>query len=192
MADTSISLVERLRLCPDSASWQRLVDLYAPMIRKWFLDQGLQPPDADDLVQEMFIVLIRELPEFHHDLRRGAFRRWLRSMAVNRLRIFWRTRDTQPLPVGDIENLLDQLEDPNSNLSRAWDQEHDRHVAHNLLELIEPEFEPATWQAFRRLVLEGRRTAEVAAELGVSTTAVRVAKLRILRRFRQEAEGFID
>src|SRR6185369_15310962 len=105
MSDTPISLLERLRLRPDSASWQRLVDLYTPLMRKWFLQYGLQPPDADDLVQEMFSTLIRTLPEFQHDLRRGAFRRWLRGMAVNRLRYFWRERRTQPL-VSDSERLL--------------------------------------------------------------------------------------
>ena len=30
MSDTSVSLLERLRLRPDAASWQRLVDLYTP------------------------------------------------------------------------------------------------------------------------------------------------------------------
>jgi RNA polymerase sigma-70 factor (ECF subfamily) len=58
--------------------------------------------------------------------------------------------------------------------------------------MIEPEFEPATWRAFRALVLEGKRTAEVAAELGISPNAVRIAKSRVLSRFRQEIDGILD
>jgi DNA-binding CsgD family transcriptional regulator len=42
------------------------------------------------------------------------------------------------------------------------------------------------------LVLEGKRTAEVAAELGISPNAVRIAKARVQSRLRQEAEGLID
>jgi RNA polymerase sigma-70 factor (ECF subfamily) len=58
--------------------------------------------------------------------------------------------------------------------------------------LLEPEFEPTTWRAFRALVLEGRPTGEVAAELGITSNAVRIAKSRVLSRFRREAEGLIE
>lgn len=189
--DTPISLLERLRLRPDSASWERLVALYTPLIRGWLGRYALQPSDVDDLTQEVLGTLLRELPQFRHDLRRGAFRRWLRTIAVNRLRTFWRGR-RRAAGQADLDAALDRLEDPDSDLSRRWDEEHDRHVARRLLELIEPEFEPATWQAFRRLVLEGQPTAEVARALGVSPNAVRIAKSRVLARFRKEAEGLLD
>jgi hypothetical protein len=39
-------------------------------------------------------------------------------------------------------------------------------------------------------VLDGERAATVAAELGVSVNAVLLAKSRILRRLRQEMQGF--
>jgi RNA polymerase sigma-70 factor (ECF subfamily) len=194
MPETSISLLERLRLRPDAGSWQRLIDLYTPLIRDWLRRYALQPSDADDVVQEVLGVLVRELPQFRHDLRTGAFRRWLRTILLNRLRIFWRSRKAQPLAIGtsDFEAVVEQLADPDSQLSRLWDLEHDRHITRRLLELLEPEFEPTTWQAFRNLVLEGKPTAEVAAELGVTPNAVRIAKSRVLRRFRQEAEGLLD
>lgn len=194
MPDTPISLLERLRLRPDEASWRRLVDLYTPLIHNWLRHHGIIDSDSDDLSQEVMQVLVRELPNFQHDLRPGAFRRWLRNVTVNRLRVFWRDRRSRPTATGanDFGHVLDQLEHPNSNLSRLWDEEHDRHVARRLLELIEPEFEPATWRAFRGLVLEGKRTADVAAELGISSNAVRIAKSRVLSRFRQEIEGILD
>jgi RNA polymerase sigma-70 factor (ECF subfamily) len=191
---TSVSLLERLRLQPDSLSWQRLVDLYTPLIRDWLRRYDVQPCDVDDLTQEVLGTVVRELPEFHHDLRPGAFRRWLRLITVNRLRGFWRARRCRPIASGGEhgEGLLDQLEDPNSGLSRLWDEEHDRHVVRRLLELLEPDFEPTTWRAFRLLVLEGRSTREVAAEVGISVNAVRIAKSRVLTRLRQEIEGLLD
>lgn len=87
---------------------------------------------------------------------------------------------------------LRELEDPASDLSRRWDREHDEHVAGRLMELLEAEFEPTTWQAFRLLMLGGKSTAETAAELGISEGAARVAKSRVLRRFRQEVDGLLD
>jgi RNA polymerase sigma-70 factor (ECF subfamily) len=194
MPDTPVSLLERLRLRPDDASWRRLVDLYTPLIHNWLRRYCLDASDTDDLTQEVMQVLVRELPNFRHDLRTGAFRRWLRNVTVNRLRVFWRGRSSRSLATGDSDfgRVLDRLEDPNSSLSRLWDQEHDRHVARRLLELIEPEFEAATWRAFRGLVLEGKSTADVAAELGATPNAVRIAKSRVLSRFREEIDGILD
>jgi DNA-directed RNA polymerase specialized sigma24 family protein len=62
--DTPISLLERLRLRPDEASWQRLVALYTPLIREWLRRHDLAGSDADDLTQEAMGVLVRELPNF--------------------------------------------------------------------------------------------------------------------------------
>ncbi len=193
MTATPISLLERLRLQPDADSWQRLVDLYAPLIARWLRGLDVQPTDVDDLTQETLAMLVRELPAFHHNLRPGAFRRWLRGIVLNRLRTLRRTR--QPLSAAgapSLEQTLGRLEDPASDLSRRWDEEHDRHVVRRLLELIEPEFEPATWRAFRMVVLEGKPTREVAVTLALSANAVRIAKSRVLARFRREIDGLID
>src|SRR5437868_4218271 len=131
MSDTSASLLERLRGHPDPASWQRLVDLYTPLIHHWLRRHNLQPPDAEDLAQEVLTALVAELPRFHYDRTRGSFRAWLRVITVNRLRGFWRAQRGRPTATGDRafhERILDQLADPHSDLSRLWDQEHDQFV----------------------------------------------------------------
>jgi RNA polymerase sigma-70 factor (ECF subfamily) len=186
---TSISLLDRLRLQPDAASWKRFTDLYAPLLGGWLRRQGVQPQDADDLVQEVLGVVVRELPHFEHNQRPGAFRSWLRTILANRLRAFWRKRHGQPAAAGQE---LEQLEDPEASLSRLWDQEHDRYILGRLLELIEPEFAPATWQAFRRVTLDEQSPAAVARDLGLSVNAVWLAKSRVLRRLRQESRLLLD
>jgi RNA polymerase sigma-70 factor (ECF subfamily) len=193
MAQTSLSLLERLREQTDVDAWKRLVTVYTPLISGWLRRHGVATADAEDLTQEVLAVVIREVPQFRHNQRPGAFRSWLRTITVHRLRDFWRARRLRPA-VGDGEfgQLLDQLEDPHSVLSERWDREHDRHVARRLMELIEPDFEPTTWQSFRRTALEGARAAEVAAELGLSVNAVLIAKSRVLRRLRAEARGLTD
>jgi RNA polymerase sigma-70 factor (ECF subfamily) len=50
-----------------------------------------------------------------------------------------------------------------------------------------PQFAPATWEAFRRFALEGIPAAQVAAELGLTVNAVTLAKSRVLKRLRKEA-----
>jgi RNA polymerase sigma-70 factor (ECF subfamily) len=169
------------------------VDLYGPLLGAWLRRQGVRPQDAEDLVQEVLGVVAREMPEFRHNRRPGAFRAWLRAILVNRLRAFWRARRSQPVAAGGPPlPEWEELEDPAGPLSRLWDQEHDRHVLRRLLELIEPEFAPATWQAFRRLTFDGQPAAAVARELGLSVNAVWLAKSHVLRRLRQEARDLLD
>src|SRR5947208_2698279 len=148
MSETSLSLLDRLRSQPDAESWRRLVDLYTPLIQGWLRQYSVSPADADDLTQEVMTVVVRELPQFKHNQRRGAFRSWLRTITANRLRVLWRSRRTRPVATGgsDFLKMLDELEDPESKLSRLWDQQHDQHVARRLMELVQPQFEPATWQ----------------------------------------------
>ena len=194
MSDTSFSLLNRLRLQPDAESWRRLVELYTPLIHGWLRRHGVTTTDADDLTQDVMAVVVRELPHFEHNQQRGAFRNWLRTITVNRLRMSWRSRQSRPIATGDSDflKMLDALEDPHSGLARLWDQEHDQHVARRLMELVEPQFEPATWKAFRRVVLDGVKAAVAAAELGMSVNAVLLAKSRVLARLRQEMHGLTD
>lgn len=193
MAVTSFSLLDRLQSQPDNASWKRLTDLYTPLICSWLKRNSVTHDDRDDLVQDVLAIVARRLPQFQHNKRTGAFRSWLRTITVNCLRDFWRAKRLRPVAGGsDFPKVLDQLADPNSDLSRLWDQEHDRHVARRLLELIEGDFQPSTWRAFRRVSLEGASPDAVAAELGLTVNAVFIAKSRVLARLRQEAEGLLD
>lgn len=191
---TSLSLLERVRTDPQAAAWHKLVEIYTPLIQNWLRRHQVREADSDDISQEVLAVVIRRLPEFEHNLREGAFRNWLRTITVNCLRDFWRSRKTRPTATGDtdFQEFLGQLEDPASGLTQIWNQDHDRHVTRKLLEMLRPEFEPATWQAFQRFALDGLSAAEVAKELKVTTNVVFIAKSRVLARLRQEAEGLLD
>jgi RNA polymerase sigma-70 factor (ECF subfamily) len=194
MSETSVSLLERLRLQPDEDSWKRFVDLYVPLIRGWLRRYQVTQEDAQDLAQEVMAVVLRKLPDFEHNRQAGAFRSWLRTVTVNQLRALWRTRRGRAAGTGDsdVAQMLDQLADPSSSLSRLWDRQHDQHVARRLMELVRPQFEATTWQAFRRVVLDGLKPAQAAAELGLSVNAVLLAKSRVLSRLRQEMRGLTD
>ena len=194
MSDTSASLLERVRSNPRSDAWQRLVEIYQPLVRGWLRRHHLIEHDADDLVQDVMAIVVRRLPDFQHNGRVGAFRTWLRTITVNCLRDHWRSGKRRPSATGDsnFQQVLAQLEDPASGMSKLWDQEHDRHVTRRLLEALRGDFEPTTWQAFERTALDGLAAAEAAAELGVSANAVFIARSRVLARLRQEAAGLLD
>ncbi len=194
MNATSLSLLHRLRGSPESESWNRLVDLYAPLIRVWLRKYEVQDNDADDLVQEVLLAVSKDLSKFEHGGQPGAFRGWMKAILVNRLRKFWRARDRRPRARGGshIDARLAQLEDPASEMSQIWNRQHDQYVLRQLLSLVEPHFAPTTWKAFCRVALEGARPDVVAAEMGISLNSVCLAKSRVIRRLRQESVGLIE
>jgi RNA polymerase sigma-70 factor (ECF subfamily) len=191
MNTTSLSLLERLKQAsPNAPEWQRLQDLYLPLIRFWLAQAPGLGSEADDLSQEVFLVVVRELPAFER-CRDGSFRAWLRQITVNRVRAFCRDRQKRPLAGLGIE-AEQVLADSDSDQARKWDQEHDRHVCRKLMAQVQNDFAPATWRAFTRFALDGLPAARVAAETGLSEAAVLQAKCRIVKRLREEAGELLE
>jgi RNA polymerase sigma-70 factor, ECF subfamily len=89
--------------------------------------------------------------------------------------------------VDATDGFLNRLADPNGELAREWDMDHDRQVFEKLLAVVQPDFSTTTWEAFRRFAVAGLPAALVAEELGLSVNAILQAKSRILKRLREEA-----
>jgi RNA polymerase sigma-70 factor (ECF subfamily) len=191
MLVTSQSLLERLQDRADAQAWQRLLTVYEPWLRGWLSRAQLQPADRDDVLQDVLVVVSQKLPDFRHNGQPGAFRTWLRLILTNRVRQFLRGRQRQHA-LQPLTDWLDQLSDPDSGLSRQWDQEHDRQLARQLLAAIQGEFNATTWRTFHMLVLEEVPAAEVARAVGVTLNAVYIAKSRVLARLRAELRGLMD
>jgi RNA polymerase sigma-70 factor (ECF subfamily) len=195
VGQTPPSLLHRLQEnAQDAEAWDRFDSLYRPLLQTWLRRYAVQAQDADDLVQQVLEVVVREMPNFHYDRQKGTFRGWLRAILVNRLRDFWRDQQARPRPMSDsafFESIVNQLEDHGSDLAHLWDEEHDEQITQRLLGMIEKDFAPSTWTAFQRL-LAGEKAAQIAAELGLSANAVYLAKSSVMKRLRQEMEGLLD
>ncbi|MBL8821952.1 MAG: sigma-70 family RNA polymerase sigma factor [Planctomycetia bacterium] len=190
---TSLSLLERLCQSPDDQAWNRFAAIYQPLIRKWLKTHSRSESDMDDIVQDVLLTVFNKLNQFEHSQRTGAFRAWLRTTTVNRLRLMWRQkRPVSETDEGAFLGALEQLADSQSPLSLQWDREHDAHVAEQLLIQMETEFSPATWQAFRRQVVEGVSARETAQAMELSVNAVLIAKSRVLKRLRELSQGLLD
>jgi RNA polymerase sigma-70 factor (ECF subfamily) len=187
MNSTPTTLLERLRLPEPHDAWERFVKLYTPLLFCWARGIGLQDADAADLVQDVFTALLQRLPEFTYD-RHKSFRAWLRTVTVNK----WREtqRRTAHGPVTGVENLAELAgAAPDDGF---WEEEYRNHLVGRALDLMQTDFEPATWQACWEFVVSGRPAAAVAAELGTTVDVVYNAKSRVLRRLRQELDGLLD
>jgi RNA polymerase sigma-70 factor, ECF subfamily len=187
MLETSHTLLARLRQPGEQAAWNRFVDLYTPLLYSWARRTGLQEDDAADLVQDVFTILLRKLPEFSYDSRR-SFRAWLRTVTMNHWRNDRRRLGRQPAGQNVALDELPGGEDPDL----FWETDYRRHLVACALRVMQAEFEPTTWRACWETTVGDRPAAEVAAELGISENAVYIAKYRVTRRLREELEGLMD
>jgi RNA polymerase sigma-70 factor (ECF subfamily) len=180
---TSASLLQRLRQPGEGDAWDRFARLYTPLLLSWAQSRyGLQPADAEDLVQDLLADLLIKLRGFQYDPGR-SFRAWLGTLLYHK----WadRKRPLRQLPLGAEVPAAP----PEPNTLEAQDRQL---LLRRALELMQAEFEATTWKACWAVVVEDRPAAEVAAELGVSPNAVYIARSRVLRRLRQEFEGLLE
>jgi RNA polymerase sigma-70 factor (ECF subfamily) len=181
-------LLDRLRLAqPDASDWNRVQRIYLPLIERWLSRVPGLGDESADLAQEVLVVVFREVPHFSRR-REGSFRAWLRQVAVNKARNYRRKRERRPaVGLDQADGFLKRLSDPNDDLVREWDRDHDAHVVQKVLAVVQPDFTSTTWQAFRRFGVENVPAKKVAEELGISENAAILARSRVLKRLREEA-----
>jgi len=187
MNTTSISLLQRLRQPGDHEAWRRFVQLYSPLLYYWARGVRLPAADAADLVQEVLLVVVEQMPQFTYNPDR-SFRGWLRTIALNKWRE--RCRRHATAPAVDDEGLDGAA---SRDMADALaDSEYRHWLVRQALEIMQAEFEPTTWKACWESVVSDRPAAEVAAELNVRIEVVYGAKSRVLRRLREELDGLLD
>lgn len=184
---TQRSLLERAR-ARDPAAWERMVVLYAPLVLSWCRGWGLRPEDAADVFQEVFRAVAAHLDGFRRDRTGDTFRGWLRTITRNKVTDHFRRQEREPTGVGgsEAQALLAQVPGAKPAEEDPADTDFEAELLHRALELIRGDFEPRTWEAFWQTAVEGRTAADVAADLGMTPGAVRVAKSRVLHRLRTD------
>jgi RNA polymerase sigma-70 factor, ECF subfamily len=191
-AMTSPSLLLRVRR-NEADAWDRLSDVYGPLVYQWSRRCGLSADDSADIVQEVFGVLARRIDSFRRERPDDSFRGWLWTIARNKVRDHVRrskerfSAEGGTAAIGRLHELADDSPEP-------WADADEQSVAsggvlERVLQFIQTEFEPTTWRAFWMSAVDGKSGPEIAALLGLRPHAVHQAKYRVLRRLREEMEG---
>jgi RNA polymerase sigma-70 factor (ECF subfamily) len=187
----SSSLLGRLR-AQDAEAWQRLVDLYGPLVYYWC--RQLQPEDRADVFQEVFRAVATHISSFRKDRPGDTFRGWLLTITRNKLRDHFRRQQVQVQATGGSDALrqLAQVPGPDAEQDDSTDPGQERALFLRALRSIEGEFEDRTWQSFWRVMVDGQEPVDVAAALGISRNAVYKARARVLQRLRQELGDVLE
>ncbi|MEM7479218.1 MAG: sigma-70 family RNA polymerase sigma factor [Planctomycetota bacterium] len=191
---TRESLLLRLHNETDTEAWSQFVEIYSPLLFRFGRRYHCTEAEAADMVQDVMGEVFKSIGKFEYDPKIGKFRNWLLRIAKRRL---WRMREKQsrqPRSPGDTSEtlLFENAPDKHDDLQRYWDDEYQQHLVRWGIEQIKHSFEEHTWNAFWMTAIEERPVAEVAAELGMSTGAVYVAKSRALKKLGEEIRKIDD
>ena len=194
---TSRSLLNEARLA-DAVAWERLVKLYTPLVASWCRRWRVSEQDIVDVLQDVFSAVASHLNRFRKDRPGDTFRGWLMVIARSKAMDYFNSRNREPAGAGGTEASmrLQEILDPGANVRLdAENPEADEDVIFNdvllrALDSIKGEFHERTWQAFWKVVVEGRSASDVAADLSMKPGTVRVSKSRVLLRLRHELGDF--
>src|SRR5579871_5154091 len=165
-SQTSTTLLRRLRQDPtDPGAWNEFVERYGRMIYRWCRRYRLQEADAEDVTQNVLLILAAQMKKFAYDPTK-SFRGWLKTITYRSWCQFARTRSKPGGGLGGDQN-LDQLcsAEAGADFLQLLQQEGDRELLEKAMELVRLRVQPHTWEAFRLLALEGLSGAEAAEKL---------------------------
>lgn len=187
---TRITLLDRLRgEGADGRAWREFEATYRELLLRYCRKRGLQPADAEDVVQDIFISLARSLPGFRYDETKGRFRYYLLRCVRNGIFRANNRRDrlNKALYNHGADTSLDAMTENISAEERdAWNAEWVAHHYRLAMIRLRTEEDPQTIRIIERS-MDGATPPQIAAELGLSLAAV----YKIRERARTRLHTFV-
>ncbi|MCH7701040.1 MAG: sigma-70 family RNA polymerase sigma factor [Planctomycetes bacterium] len=189
-AETSVSLLTRMRGFRDKSAWREFHCTYAVMLMGVCKRFGLCDADARDAIQNLLISVHAKFKSLNRpfDRSKRPFKAWLKTLTRNKVVDLIRDqRRRKNLAMAYARTLVE--------LEEVFEEETRKNLLDRALLMASQEFEPTTYQAFELCAIEGRKPKEVAQFLGVTRNVVYISKHKVLKRVReivdrlQEQEG---
>jgi RNA polymerase sigma-70 factor (ECF subfamily) len=191
---TRRSLLSRLKQSNAQESWREFFDTYWRLIYATALNGGLTDSEAQEVVQETVLTVVRKIKSFRYDPAIGSFKGWLLTIVRWRIADQFRKRPQQirsPSSRRGIETsgtaTLDRIVDPAAiNLDAVWEEEWQRTLFAAALSRVKRQANARHYQMFDLHAVKHCSVDKVAQTLGVSAGQMRLAKHRITALMRRE------
>jgi RNA polymerase sigma-70 factor (ECF subfamily) len=183
------SLVARLQ-GGQAEAWESFVRLYGPLIYSWCRTRwGLPPQEAAKVLQDVVARVVQSIGGYRGD----NFVSWLWAVTRSRAANHWKERPDRAAGGSDAQRRLAEVADRRGPEVAALPGEPAGStplpgVLRRAVERVRARSAETSWQAFWQVTAEGRRPADVAADLGLSLNAVYIASSRVLSRLRNELD----
>ena len=187
---TSRTLLRDIGADADSPRWAEFVARYRPVLEAFLAAKFPSlAGEADDLLQETFLAVVRVLPSYRYvPGEKGAFRNYLAGILRNKALMRLRSRAAE---VGRARRAAEDAAarpcgggtaaaDPDD---AAW-REAAFEIALRQL-LADDAIQERTKQVFVRVAVKGEAPADVARDFGISRNAADQMRSRMVRRLRE-------
>lgn len=182
--ETRYSLIQRLQDAGDDAAWEEFASIYRPIIVRIALRRQLQFDDAEDLAQQVLLLVLKNISKWKTDPARARFRTWLQTVVRNAM-MNALTRRPKEQAAGGANSLQQLNQCPDKAESLWFDLEWHRETLRWVAQQVRGEFESTTWTAFWDTAIEQVSAQEVAERTGRSVGAVYIARSRVMQRIKQ-------
>ena len=181
--DTSYALIHKLAVEAtggNGAAWIRFFNLYTPAMKR-FVQLIDHNHDPDDVVQEVYIDLVKILEGQKYKAEKAQFRTFLKMLIRRRLIGMYRYEQTHGVGrIIPVDGLTDEPSAPPEQgvaLDLAWDRaRHEAAVEHVLTKTA---LSARTKAVYRAYVLEGKSAEEVCGRFGIDNNYLRQIKFRV-------------
>jgi RNA polymerase sigma factor (sigma-70 family) len=186
---TSFTLINRVKDLDDDEGWREFFERYRWLVLRVASQHGLTDAEAEEVAQEVFARVARNIGVFETGGRPGAFRKWLRQMSTwcaltarRKRQIDVQSLDEpetgkQPSPAEEIAN----PESPNPHTEVS-----DRDFHELLLRRLKQLVSARDFDIYQRVTFDGLRPQQVADQMGLSRGAVDTSLSRTRLAARRE------
>jgi len=190
---TRQSLLSRLKDWNDQESWKVFFDTYWRLIYNTAVKAGLTDAEAQDVVQETVLSVLKTMPKFEYDSEKGSFKTWLLQLTgwriTDQLRKRQRGIDQRKPPTRTSTRTatIERVADPvGLRLEATWNEEWERNLVEAAMERVKRKVDPKHYQVFDLCVVKDWSSARVARALKVNRGQVYLIKHRINNLIKKE------
>lgn len=186
---TRQTLIQRVKKGQDEQSWDEFLRIYRPFIYSIIHNMNISESDADDIVQQVLMRLLKYLPRLK-DSPDKRFRSWLSTVTANCVKDFARERLKEAECLQEVvkDESLSYLKDIQlPEVERIAEREWGIFLTNLAMERIADVFTGAAIQVFF-MSLDGVSVAEIARKMELKENSVYRLKNRVKERLALEVE----
>jgi RNA polymerase sigma factor (sigma-70 family) len=172
----------------DEDAWREFVDHYGRRIYKWCRHWQLQDADAEEVTQQVLLLLLAKMKDFVYDPSR-SFHAWLKTVTHHAWRNLVASRRHAPAGGGESgqwERLLTVA--ARDDLVHRLERKFDCDLLERAMIRVRIRVAPHNWDAFRLTAVDSVDAREVARRLDMKIANVYAARSNVQRLLREEVK----
>ena len=196
---TRSTLLSKMKDLDDQESWLDFYDIYWKLIYNVAPKAGLSDADAQDVVQETILTVVRKIKEFDYDRNKGSFKGWLKVVTRSRITDHWRKqgrradKPNRHINEDAANDPIETIPDPSGfELERIWEQEWQSNLHSMAIDHVRLKISAQQFQIFDCYVLKEWSVEDIKRKLGFSTGQIYMAKYRVGKLLKQELEILLE